>query len=93
MELLYFGFVGLCSDFTSRHGQSGHYIVPVKINGSAIESLFSRFKYDADGNLSAVNYETALSRFLTAASVDSKNKDNVYRGADINTHGQLKRKK
>ena len=64
--------------------------MPVRINGSAIESLFSRFKYNADGNLSAVNYETAISRLLTANSVSQSS---VYRKSELNITGQLKRKK
>jgi hypothetical protein len=73
----------------SRHGPD-HYLVPVHINGSAIESLFIRFKYNVDGNLSAVNDETAVSRLLTANSV-AQSSD--YRKSEINITGQLKRKK
>ena len=82
------GFLGLREDFTSRHGPE-HYLVPVLINGSAIESLFSRFKYNADGNLSAVNYETAMSRLLTANSVTQSSD---YRKSELNVTGQLKEK-
>ena len=82
------GFMGLCEDFTARYGPD-HYLVPVRINGSAIESLFSRFKYNADGNLSAVNYETAMSRLLTANSVTQSSD---YRKSELNVTGQLKRK-
>ena len=86
------GFKGLCEDFTSKHGPT-YYIVPVRISGSAIESLFSRFKYNFSGNLTAVNYESALCRFLTATSVESRNKDGGYRKTDIKVQGILKRKK
>ena len=51
LRLMFYGFKGLCGSFTGQHGQ--YYVVPVRINGSAIESLFSRFKYDAGGNLPA----------------------------------------
>ena len=64
LRLMYYGFKQLCDSFTRQHGQ--YYVVPVRINGSVIESLFSRFKYDAGGNLSATNYESAISRLLTA---------------------------
>ena len=89
---MYQGFMGLTSDFLEWHG-TNHYIVPVRINGSAIESLFSRFKYDADGNLSAVNYETAMARLLTAKAVDTMNKDSEYRNADINVKCTLKERR
>ena len=37
-----------------------------------------------------MNYETAVSRFLAASTVDSKNKDSVYRKTDIMMRGNLK---
>ena len=40
----------------------------MRINGSAVESLFSLFKYDAGGNLLATNYEFAESRVADAVS-------------------------
>ena len=36
---MYCGFKGLCGTFTEQCGQ--HYVVPVRINGSAIESLLN----------------------------------------------------
>ena len=85
-RLMKYGFLGLCKDFTSRCGPD-HYIIPVRINGSAIESLFSRFKYNADRNLSAVNYETAMSWLLTANSV-AQSCD--YRKTELNVMGRKK---
>lgn len=38
----------ICADFTATYGPD-HYVVPVRINGSAIESLLGRFKFDAAG--------------------------------------------
>ena len=70
---MYYGFKGLCGNFPAEGDQ--YYIVPVRINGSAIESLFSRFKYDAGGNLSATNYESAISRLLTADAVSNTKKE------------------
>ena len=66
--------------------------MPVRINGSAIESLFSRFKYNAKGNLSDINYETTMSRLLTASVVDTRNNDTFYRNADVTVQCVLKRK-
>ena len=59
LQMMYNGFKGLLTEFVPHH--AAHYIVPVRVTGSCIESLFSRFKYSANGNLSAVNYETAMS--------------------------------
>ena len=36
------GFKLLCQDFLSRY--SGYYIVPLRVSGSAVETLFSQFK-------------------------------------------------
>ena len=56
---LFYGFIGLCEDFLSRHPE--YFIVPVRISGSAIESVFSCLKYISGSNLSAINYSTSLS--------------------------------
>ena len=53
MRRPYFGFTGFFADFTSTYGPE-HHVVPVWINGSAIESLFGRFKFNAGGNLSDI---------------------------------------
>ena len=75
---MWYGFKGFCQEFTTKHEQ--YYIVPVRINGSAVESLFSRFKYDAGGNLSATNYESAISRLLTADAVSAiHQEESIYR--------------
>ena len=57
--MMFLGFTGLCSDFLSKHTQQGYYIVPVRVNGSAIESYFSRLKFSAHGQLLAANYSSA----------------------------------
>ena len=85
MRLLYFGFTGFCADFTATYGPD-HYVVPVRINGSAIESLFGRFKFDAGGNLSAINYEAALSRVMTADAIARTCTDS-YRNSELNVKG------
>ena len=88
--MMYTGFTGVCEEFVTWHGGSGHYIVPIRINGSSIESLFSRVKYNANGNLSAVNYESAMTRLLTANAVSHTNKDDEYRSNKLNVIGDLK---
>ena len=49
-----FGLKSLLIDFKKRNPQ--HYLVLSRINGSAIESLFSQIKYATAGKLSSVNY-------------------------------------
>ena len=60
---MYFGFKGLCEDFVTRN--PGYFIVPVRVSGSAIESVFSCLKYISGGNLSSANYATSLSAMVT----------------------------
>lgn len=60
------GFSGLCEDFLSDH--KGHFIAPIRVNGSAIGSIFSCMKYLAGGNLSSTNYSSCLSSLVTQRS-------------------------
>lgn len=56
-----YGLKDFCEDFFSRHPT--YYIIPVRINGSAIESLFSQFKFSSGSKLSSVNYASATRAF------------------------------
>lgn len=49
---------------------SGYFISPIRINGSAIESLFSKLKFGAGGQLSALNYGSGLARIQAKTEVD-----------------------
>ena len=44
---MYEGFRGLCEDFLAKNPNS--FISPVRVNGSAVESLFSSLKFIAGG--------------------------------------------
>ena len=57
MKLMYYGFNGLCTDFLLAH--SGYTIYPVRMNGSAVETLFSQIKHATFGHLSSVNFASA----------------------------------
>ena len=78
------GFKGLCEDFLLDH--PGYYIVPVRISGSAIESVFSCLKYIAGGNLLSVNYASSLSALVTQNSTSTCNSkgENGYRNVSTN---------
>lgn len=65
--IMSYGFKGLCEDFLADH--KGYFIAPIRINGSAIESIFSSLKYISGGNLSATNYATSLSSLLTQKTI------------------------
>ena len=74
---MWYGFKGFCQEFTAKH--EWYYVVPVRINGSAVESLFSRFKYNAGGNLSATNYESAISRLIADTVSAIHQEESAYR--------------
>ena len=54
---MYYGFMDLCKDYLGRH--PGYYIAPLKINSSAVETLFSQFKFNAGGKLTSQNNTTS----------------------------------
>jgi len=57
-----YGFKAFCNYF-SQH--PGYFVSPLKISGSAVESLFSQFKL---GKLDACNYATARCAHLCAST-------------------------
>ncbi len=84
---MYNGFKGLCEDFVKDH--PNHFISPIRINGSAIESIFSSLKYISGGNLSSVNYATSLSSLLTLKDIKqahNKSSEEGYRTDIKNIH-------
>lgn len=52
-----YGFKAFCKWFLDTY--PGYFISPLRISGSAVESLFSQYKYSAGGKLDATNYVTS----------------------------------
>ncbi|XP_065914376.1 uncharacterized protein [Dysidea avara] len=52
-----YSFRAFCKDFFAKH--PGYFVSPLRISGSAVESLFSQFKRNAGGKLDSCNYVTA----------------------------------
>ena len=63
LQIMYKGFTGLCEDILNDH--PGYFISPLRINGSAVETIFSSLKYISGGNLSSTNYPTSFAAFAT----------------------------
>ena len=61
--MMYGGFVGLCEEFLSLH--PAYFIAPIRVNGSAVESIFSCLKYISGGNLSSTSYSSSLTAYLS----------------------------
>ena len=57
-----YGFRAFCKYFLETY--PGYFVSPLRISGSAVESLFSQFKHNAGGKLDACNYVTARSAHL-----------------------------
>jgi hypothetical protein len=75
LRICAYGFVAFCESFFQRH-QEGYYLVPLKLNGSAVETLFSQFKYIAGGKLSSLNYATAKRSVMLRRDIHGHNRAN-----------------
>ena len=62
----------------------------MRVNGSVVESLFGRFKYNADGHLSGVNYRGCVARLIISDAVKGRED---YRTSSIDIKGVLIKKK
>ena len=94
MRVTFYGFIDFVEAFISRHQQDGQYIIPVRLDGSAVETLFSQLKYSAGGHLSSTNYATARSSILIKKQVKGHNvKDKEYRNVNLNFLNQSLRRK
>ena len=75
-------------DFLARN--PGYFIKPVRVNGSVVESLFGRFKYNADGNLSGVNYRGCVASLIISDAVKGRED---YRTTSTDLKDVLNKKK
>ncbi len=62
LRVTVFGFLGFAESFLAENPD--YYIFPLKVNGSAAETLFSQFKAETHSKLTSVNYAAARSRIL-----------------------------
>ena len=67
LQIMYYGFTGLCEDFLTTHPD--YLISPIRINGSAVERVFSCLKYISGGHLSSINYSSSLTALATQRDV------------------------
>ena len=65
--IMWYGFQEFATSFTSRH--PGFYVSPLRLYGSAIETLFSRLKFISHGNLTSTRYPQVLASLLTQGSI------------------------
>jgi hypothetical protein len=55
------------ADFLESH--PGYFMSPLRISGSAVETLFGQYKYMSGSKLDAVNYATCRSKYLANQAV------------------------
>ena len=56
--------------FSHVPAEEGYFIAPIRINGSGIESFFSKLKFGAGGQLSAINYGSGVARIQAKTEVE-----------------------
>ena len=83
-----YGFKSFCDDFFSRY-QAGYYISPLRISGSAVESLFSQYKYSAGGKLDAANFASTRSAHLIKQTVSTHHSGKGYRDGELSIAAYL----
>ena len=83
-----YGFAQFCHWFVATYPD--YFISPLRINGSAIESIFSVLKFTAGGNLSASNYSSFRGRVITGREViTNSNSERGYRDDIIMVSGSV----
>jgi hypothetical protein len=84
LRICVYSFNELCTDYLGRH--PAMYLVPMKLNGSAIETLFSQMKFTAGGKLSSVNYEHAKRTLMLRKNIQGHHKgERGYRDEQLHT--------
>lgn len=66
------GFCALCKYFFDNH--PGYFLSPLRISGSAVETLFGQYKYMAGAKLDASNYSSCRSKYLAKQAVHHSGK-------------------
>ena len=88
------GFESFCVYFLNRYPD--RFVSPLRISGSAVESLFSQYKRSAGGKLDATNYPISRAAQLIKQTISTHHSGSCYRNLCLDTCENdihLKRKK
>ena len=85
-----YGFKAFCKYFLEKY--PGYFISPLRISGSAVESLFSQYKHNAGGKLDSCNYVTARCAHLVQQCASGHHSGIGYRDQTL-TYVELPLKK
>ena len=75
---MFYGFTEFCKYFLEKF-PGGYYIWPLRLNGSALEAIFSQLKFNMNGQLSSVNYPAALTTLKLKRRIHGWRGKFVYR--------------
>lgn len=78
-----YGFRAFCQYFLAKY--PGYHVSPLRISGSAVETLFSQYKYNAGGKLDAANYSTARAASLVQQVVTNHHSGKSYKDQRLST--------
>jgi len=81
MQIDVYGFQAFCKWFLQTCPT--YFISPLRLSGSAVESLFSHYKFTAGGKLDSVNYTTARAAHLIKQSAASHHSGVSYRDENL----------
>ena len=81
LRIDFYGFTAFCKWFFAAYPT--YFVSPLRISGSAVESLFSQYKHIAGGKLDAVNYTTARGAHLMKQIVSEHHSGTDYRDQSI----------
>ena len=80
-----YGFAAFCEWFFKEY--PNYFVVPIRITGSAVETLFAQYKYLSGNKLDAVNYTTARSKYICKKKIESSSTHHsglYYRDVPLN---------
>lgn len=92
LRVCVYGFLGFTDYFFQEYPD--YFISPVRLSGSAVETLFSQFKHTSGGKLSSANYSTARAAHLVKHTVSYHDGSKGYRDVPLHlTESFLQKKK
>ena len=91
LRVCFYGLNGFAEWFLQKY--PNHFISPVRLSGSAVETLFSQFKHCTGGKLSSSNYAVARASHLIKHTVSSHHSSKGYRDVPLDLPDSTLQKK
>ena len=83
LRICVYGFESFCTYFLNRYPD--RFVSPLRVSGSAVESLFSQYKQSANGKLDAINYPISRAAQLIKQTVSLHHSGEGYRNQCLDT--------